>query len=103
MGISKKTISLNEIVAFINTICQFSDSIKEVRMLTNLYWVGKSSTSATAPTSSSSTTSNSVTDDTSLSSISASSKTQGQQQQQQMLPTTDHNTLSDKAVSIIVE
>ena len=33
-----QTLERNEIVAFINTVAKFSESIKEVRELTNLYW-----------------------------------------------------------------
>merc|ERR1712183_827150 len=34
-------ISRNEVVAFVNTICKFSESLKEIRHLTHLYWVNK--------------------------------------------------------------
>lgn len=37
-AISSSSVSRNEIVAFVNTIIKFSESIKDVRELTHLYW-----------------------------------------------------------------
>lgn len=37
-SISSSSISRNEIVAFVNTIIKFSESIKDIRELTHLYW-----------------------------------------------------------------
>jgi len=37
-AISSSSLSRNEIVAFINTIIKFSESIKDIRELTHLYW-----------------------------------------------------------------
>jgi hypothetical protein len=35
------SLECNEIVAFINTVARFSESMREIRELTNMYWENK--------------------------------------------------------------
>jgi len=81
--ISTETIDRNEIVAFINTICKFSESLKEIRMLTHLYWMDN--------------------DNTKSASILDEPIQVLQQKQEQLHSMLSDKSLSDKAVSIIVD
>jgi len=57
------SLSRNEIVAFINTIAKMSESMKDVRELTHLYWTSKNGESELLPTPSTSIPSRTILKD----------------------------------------
>lgn len=86
-NLKKETISRNELVAFINTICKFSESLKEIRLLTNLYWVNKAS----------------LDDESNINTMKSSSVSISSSSSSMLEEPVHDRSMPEKAVSVIVE